>query len=233
MKNAMKNALIIQTVPFEDLGYFEPLLAQHYQCHTIESSMVDFANINPLSADLWVILGGPIGVYQSGDYPFLNPLKDLLKKRLEADLPTLGICLGCQLIADVLGAKVYPSGHQEIGWKPIQLTDVGQQSCLAVLENQPVLHWHGDTFDLPQGAQGLASTDICLQQAFQIGNTLALQFHPEVRATGLERWFVAHTHELATLGLSITQLRADSLKYAPDLQTKGSALLNHWLEKIM
>lgn len=228
----MKNALIIQTVPFEDLGHFAPLLAQHYQCHTIEAPISDFDYIDPLSADLWVVLGGPIGVYQSETYPFLKPLKAALKQRVQANLPTLGICLGCQLIADVLGAKVYPSGYQEIGWKPIQLTAAGQQSCLAALDNQTVLHWHGDTFDLPQGATLLASSDVCQQQAFQIGNVLGLQFHPEVTAQGLERWFVAHTHELHSLSLSIQQLRADSQTHADNLQAQGKLVLNQWLAQL-
>ena len=229
----MKTALIIQIVPFEDLGYFTPLLMKTFDCHIIDAPTTDFTCINALSADLWVILGAPIGVYQEQAYPFLKTLKTQLATRLEADKPTLGICLGAQLIADVLGSKIYPSGHQEIGWKNIQLTEKGKQSPLKSLENQAVLHWHGDTFDLPQGAQHLASSDLCEQQAFQKGRTLALQFHPEVTTLGLERWLVAHTHEIHSLDLSVNELRADNQKYASKLQTAGSELLLNWLETVL
>jgi GMP synthase (glutamine-hydrolysing) len=171
-------------------------------------------------------------VYDHADYPFLNGVIQLLKQRLAADLPTLGICLGCQLIAAALGAEVYPSGHQEIGWKIIQLTKQGQESCLQALSTQAVLHWHGDTFDLPQGATHLAASDRCHNQAFALGRTLALQFHPEVTAQGLERWLVGHSHQLQSLSLSVTGLRADNQRYAPRLQPHGSLMLERWLHSV-
>src|SRR5262249_57807158 len=111
-------------------------------------------------AEVLIVLGGPIGVYQEQDYPFLTDELRVLERRLAADLPTLGICLGAQLMARALGAKVYAGPRKEIGWSPLHLSAAGRRSCLAPLAKRQaaVLHWHGDTFDLPAGATHLAST---------------------------------------------------------------------------
>lgn len=230
----MKKALIIRHVAFEDLGYFAPLLEQAgYHLQYGDATSFDFAGGDACTVDLLIILGGPIGVYDGREYPFLNAETAYLKQRLAADKAILGICLGCQLIAHALGAKVYPSGHVEIGWKPVQLTPAGNAGCLRALADKAVLHWHGDTFDLPAGAELLASSDLCKHQAFSMGNSLALQFHPEITAAGMERWFVGHTHEIhSTQGLSVEQLRADTRQYAPALEQAGKNMLSTWLESL-
>ncbi|XUJ33596.1 glutamine amidotransferase-related protein [Bradyrhizobium japonicum] len=106
------------------------------------------------------MLGGPIGVYETERYPFLTREIDLLERRLAQGLPTLGICLGAQLMAKALGARIYAGGVKEIGWGSVTLTDAGQASSLKPLaESAPVLHWHGDTFDLPDNAARLASNE--------------------------------------------------------------------------
>lgn len=228
----MKQALVIQHVAFEDLDNFHPVLSDHgFQIRQIEAPLADLTAIDPLLPDLLVVMGGPIGAYETDTYPFLRTELDLLSKRLAADLPVLGICLGSQLLATALGAKV-AAGATEIGWAPLQLDTAGQNSCLASLGSEPVLHWHGDTFDLPAQATLLASTPACPHQAFQRGRALALQFHPEVSAQGLERWFVGHTHEINhTAGLSVAQLRADTARHAAGLQQRGAAMLTAWLRE--
>jgi GMP synthase (glutamine-hydrolysing) len=161
----------------------------------------------------------------------------LVEARLKADRPTLGICLGAQIMARALGAKVYPGPAKEIGWAPLTLSDAGKQSSLRFLDARetPVLHWHGDTFDLPDGATLLASTDFAPHQAFSWGkNALGVQFHPEVTALGLERWFVGHTAEISTTpGVDVPQLRADTSKYAAGLERQGRQFFDAWLEIIL
>jgi GMP synthase (glutamine-hydrolysing) len=184
-----------------------------------------------------IVLGGPIGVYQEHAYPFLTDELRLLERRLAADLPTLGICLGAQLMARALGAKVYAGPRKEIGWSPLQLSEAGWQSCLARLAKREtaVLHWHGDTFDLPAGATHLASTPAYESQAFAWGTRgLALQCHAEVTARGLEQWFISHAHEIdLTPGLSVGQLRKDTQCYAPRLQVRAASCWQTWLNGVI
>ncbi len=231
----MKNAIAIRHVAFEELGSLaEALHQQGYTVTYIEAGSGPLDEIEPLGPDLVVVLGGPIGAYDEQDYPFLMDELRLLEHRLAADLPTLGICLGAQLMARVLGAKVYPGPDKEIGWSPIELSDAGQQSPLSYLapEYTAVLHWHGDTFALPMGSTHLASSSKYRNQAFAWGKCgLALQFHPEVTARGLERWFIGHACEIgATPGISIAQLREDTARYIERLEVQARQFWQAWLE---
>src|SRR5262249_50790545 len=135
-----------------------------------------------------------------------------IEYRMRRNLPTLGICLGAQLMANALGARVYPGHVKEIGWGAIDLTPQGRSSCLRSLgDDGKVLHWHGDTFDLPEDAQRLASNANYENQAFAFGsNALALQFHLEAKPRQLEEWYVGHAAELAAARISIPELRAAS-----------------------
>jgi GMP synthase-like glutamine amidotransferase len=140
--------------------------------------------VDPLMPDLLVCLGGPIGAYEEAAYPFLRDELALIERRLAAARPTLGICLGAQLMARALGARIYPAPAKEIGWGEVRLSEAGQKGPLRHFAGVPVLHWHGDTFDLPKGAELLASTVLCANQAFAFGRyALAFQFHPETTAT--------------------------------------------------
>jgi GMP synthase (glutamine-hydrolysing) len=150
------------------------------------------------------------------------------------DRAVLGICLGSQLIARALGERVYASGAKEIGWAPLTLTGAGRESCLRHLGETAVLHWHGDTFDLPEGATLLASTTLCKHQAFAWrGHVLALQFHAEAAGVALESWFVGHTGEIAaTPGISVPQLRADTVRWTPSMLTLGTRCFEEWLDSV-
>ena len=225
---------MVSHVGFEDLGILGPLLAaREVAIDHVDAPRAALEDIDAAAPDLLIVLGGPIGVYETGDYPFLSHEIAMVGERLARGLPTLGICLGAQLMAAALGARVYPSGIKEIGWKPVTLSEAGRDSCLAPLveESLPVLHWHGDTFDLPGGAVHLASSDLCENQAFLFGpNALALQFHLETTAEALESWFVGHAVEIAGAGLSLAKLREDSARLAGACNAAGNACFATWLD---
>lgn len=234
----MKRAVAIRHVAFEDAGSFAAVLAQQgYGLEYVEAGYDDLAALEPEACDLALILGGPIGAYEDDVYPFLRDELRFIGARLAARRPTLGICLGAQLMARALGARVVAGDQgKEIGWAPLQLTVAGQQSPLRHLAPAltPVLHWHGDTFDIPPGAEHLAGTARYPNQAFAIGNhALALQFHPEVTAAGMERWFIGHACEIGTVpGIGVAQLRSDTAHSAATLQRQGRAMFAEWLEQI-
>lgn len=228
----MKTAVAIRHIHFENLGTFESVLIEEgYQIEYYDIGTSGLSSLNPARPDLLVVLGGPIGVYEEAAYPFLIEERRILKERIKANLPTIGICLGAQLMASAFGAEVYFSGSKEIGFSQIQLTKSGAASPLRHLANVPVLHWHGDTFHLPNQAQLLASTPICQNQAFAVGhNLLGLQFHPEVDAdAGMEPWLVGHAVELSAANISPTTLRQDAKRYSSVLRDAAQRMLREWL----
>jgi len=231
-----RKAWAITHVAFEDLGSFEQILKEEgFEIEYLNAASDDLSVINPETDDLLIILGGPISVNDIDEHPFIQDELEMLSERLKADKPTLGICLGAQLIAKALGAKVYPGQHKEIGWSPIVLDEAGSRSALRHLvgEGVCVLHWHGETFDLPEYAEHLASSEHYANQAFSYGKTLALQFHPEVTRLGLEQWYIGHTGEIHQIdGVSVNQLRDDAARFADTLQARAYTFLREWLEQV-
>ncbi|MCU4628556.1 glutamine amidotransferase [Acinetobacter variabilis] len=222
----------IQHLAFEDLGAWEDVFYQlGLRVRYFEAGIDDLRKAYEYTG-LTIILGGPIGVYETEDYPFLQQEIDLLKVRLEKNLPTLGICLGAQLIAHALGAKVYAGHSKEIGWSKLTLL-AAENNPLQHLKNIEVLHWHGDTFDLPEQAELLASSNLYPNQAFRLGsNILALQFHPEVAGDSLEKWLVGHTSELRQTKINIPALRAANLQFAPALESTSKSVLEQYLTQL-
>ncbi len=224
----------IRHVGFEDLGSFAVSLQEAgYDIDYIDVAEHDPVTLDPRGADILVVLGGPIGVYDHESYPVVTDEIELLKQRLAADLPTLGICLGAQLMAAALDARVYPGAEKEIGWSALDLAETPVPNPLSALRDVPVLHWHGDTFDLPADATLLASTAVTPNQAFSRGpNALGLQFHPEVLGARFEHWLLGHASELATARIDPAGLRSDAKRYAHGLERAGATLLAGWLPQL-
>ncbi len=229
-------ALVLNHVAFEDLGSLDkPLRERDFEVEYVDVATARFPLPQAESCDLLVVLGGPIGVYDQQDYPFLKDEIACIGQRLAARKPILGICLGAQLMAAALGARVYPGQHgAEIGWSPLQAApNTNPPAWFAPLlaPGVSVFHWHGDTFELPPDALPLAKTETYDHQAFALGNfALGLQFHPEVSAVGLERWYVGHACELRHAGLNAAQLRQAAGIHASALQTAAARFWNLWLD---
>ena len=180
---------IIQHVAFEGPGAIGEWAREHGHAVTFTEQWRGAALPKPDGFDFLVIMGGPMSANDEARFSWLAPEKKLIREALTAQKAILGVCLGAQLLASVLGARVYKNQLPEIGWFPVQLTLESRESIFAGLPQiLTVLHWHGETFDLPQGAMRLASSEGCVNQAFEFGGrALGLQFHLEVLPEGLEK----------------------------------------------
>ena len=183
----------LQHADFEDLGCIAPWLAAHG--HALSATRLYAGERPPPSAnfDALIVMGGPMNIYQHERHPWLVPEKALIKSALDGGKRVLGICLGAQLLADVLGAPVTRNADSEIGWFPVTLTPAGRRSPLLadLPERFTAFHWHGDTYALPPAAEQLALSEACAQQAFAVdgGRVLGLQFHLEVTQANARIWF--------------------------------------------
>ena len=146
----------------------------------------------------------------------------------------LGICLGAQMMAAALGARVAPGPVKEIGWAPLTLTAAGKTSVLAPLGTSPVLHWHGDNCELPAGCERLAATPHCPVQAFfRTPSQLALQFHLETEPARFEAWLVGHTVELGKAGIDPREIRRQAQTLGPATRELGGKVLAAWLDTVV
>lgn len=176
----------LQHVPFEDIGSLtQDVIAKGHSLTTTHWYKGDSAPALD-SVDVLIVMGGPMGVYDDDIYPWLAEEKVLIAAAIAAGKKIMGICLGAQLIACVLGAKVTRNAHREIGWFPLQIAAEASNHPIAKLlaECNQVFHWHGDTFEIPAQAQLLASSQACAHQAYVIDNQVyAFQFHLETTET--------------------------------------------------
>lgn len=230
----MKTAWAIRHVAFEDLGLIAPLLqARGYTIRYLEALSTDFSRIDALSPDLLIVLGGPMGARDTTDYPFLAWEAEAIRRRRALNLPTLGICLGAQVMAVSAGGDVHAMPRKEIGMGSVQLTDAGQQSVLAPLADVPVLHWHGDAIVLPAGVPSLATTDACATQAFELpGRALGLQFHLEAELSRIHEWTQGHASELADAGLKAEAIEQAAALHADDLDRTARTVIGAWLDRL-
>ncbi|MFW2830835.1 glutamine amidotransferase [Sphingomonas sp. ID0503] len=227
----MKSALIVRHVPYEGVAGFRlPIEEAGYVVDRIDVADPAFQSVDLIAPDLLVMMGGPMGVYETEAHPWIPCEVAKLAQRVAARRPTLGVCLGAQMVAAAAGARVYPGPVKEVGFAPVEITEAGHRSPLARIDGVPVLHWHGDTFDLPEGATVLART-ANYTQAFSIGpNILAIQCHPEMgEDERFEAWLAGGEAYAAEAGTTPERLRADYTTLGPPAVSAGRALARRWL----
>ncbi len=232
----LKTAIAIRHVHFENLGAFEAVLRPAgFNLHYHDIGADDLSSLDAIEPDLLFVLGAPVSVYDIDAYPFIIEERRIIAARVQANRATVGICFGAQQIAAALGASVAPSDPKEIGFGPLMLSGAGKESALRHLLDVPVLHWHGNAFEIPPGGTNLASTQNCANQAFMIGSSvLGVQFHPEVDACGgLEEWLVGHAFELADTGIDPSLIREDAKRFGPKLRDAGRRMFSEWLSKAL
>lgn len=176
----------LQHVWFEDMGVIEKWAEERGSTVT-KTALYDNETLPQIDDfDFLVVMGGSMGVYDEIQYPWLRDEKIFIKETIARGKTVLGICLGAQIIADVLGAKVYKNKHKEIGWFKLKKCN---DSFNFIPSEFMAFHWHGDTFDLPVGAKHLALSQACINQAFSVedGRVIGLQFHLEITQNGVER----------------------------------------------
>jgi GMP synthase (glutamine-hydrolysing) len=214
----MARILVLQHVAHEILGTLNPLLrAAGFRIRYVNFGRHPDARPGLDGYQGLVILGGPMNVDQVEKFPHLRVETELIAQAIDREMPVLGICLGAQLIAKTLGAEVRAASSKEIGWHEVAISASGLADPLLAHfeEREHIFQWHGDTFDLPRGAEHLASSEVCTHQAFRYGRTVyGLQFHLEVDERLIERWLSlpALREEIAELGrpLHPEQIREDT-----------------------
>ena len=219
------NIHYLQHVPFEGLGYIETWATN--LGHAITCTRL-FENEQPPqldTIDALIIMGGPMGIYDHAEHPWLIEEKEFIRRAINAQIPTLGICLGAQLIADVLGAKVYPGPQQEIGWFPILKSAKAPDWFPSEFTG---FHWHNDTFELPEKAIHLASSEACKNQGFIYRNhVIALQFHLETTEQSLSALIENCGNDLVEAPFTQTTEQMNAgIKNIPAINTLIQTLLN-------
>jgi GMP synthase-like glutamine amidotransferase len=186
-------------VSYEGLGCIETWIRKNN--HSVSySKLYEGSKLPELEDFDWlIVMGGPMGVYDESNFPWLKAEKKLIRQAIDSDKTVIGICLGSQLIAEVLGTKVFSNNQKEIGWFDIQQVFENRNHPIlkSFIPKFPVFHWHGDTFDLPTGSIRLFESEVCTNQAFIYQeNVLGLQFHFEVTAETMKEMLENGKEEL-------------------------------------
>ena len=189
----------------------------------------DDALPDPVSYNAVIILGGPMSVYDRT--PAIQSQINLIKQAIEHEVPTLGVCLGSQLIAQAAGGRVFKGTKKEIGWGRIQATEAGKQGLLRGLEDPLwTFQWHGDTYDLPPSATLLAYSEL-YPQAFQVGSALGVQFHVEVDPGMIRSWIAEYEAEVASESLIPETIIGDRHMFEKIARVRAS-VLNYFLSLV-
>ncbi len=222
-----------QHVAYEDLGCIAQWVIEKEYKITSTKFYEDYVLPNHSTYDWLIILGGPMGVYEQERYGWLTVEKEFIKQAIEQNKTVIGICLGSQLIASALKAKVYPNKEQEIGWFPINVSEAITNPLFNNEKCYTVFHWHGDTFDLPQNAALLASSEACANQAFIYSDkVIGLQFHLEVTENSLKQMIIFGGSELTTEKyIQTVQEMSNQKEFLKDNNQRMFQLLNYLATK--
>jgi GMP synthase-like glutamine amidotransferase len=229
--------LVLQHISCEHPGVFSEVIEER----GVEAVPVEVDEGQPLpdwrDFDAVLAMGGPMGAYEEGEHPWLVPEKELLREAADEGRPILGVCLGVQLLASALGAKVGPMESAEVGLLPVQLTEEGRADPLFAGMPEPLvsLQWHGDTFELPEGAALLASSPAAPHQAFRAGEAAyGVQFHLEVTPRMADEWAEVPAYRdslAATLGPERgAEFLAEVKNRAEELRPGARRLMENWLD---
>ncbi|HLH79304.1 MAG TPA: gamma-glutamyl-gamma-aminobutyrate hydrolase family protein [Chthonomonas sp.] len=229
----MTDVLVLQHIEIETIG----TIAQALQAGGFLPRVVHAYAEEPIPHDLssaagLIIMGGPMGVYDSARYPFLDAEQRLIAKAIEANKPILGICLGSQLLAATLGAEVRKGAQKEIGWHRLSLTPEAAADPLwqSIPPTFMAFHWHGDVFDLPQGAVPLASSALTPHQAFRYGDkAYGFLFHMEVNETMIQDMVRTFSEEVQEAGGDANQILAETAQHLAPLHTIGHQVFSRWV----
>jgi GMP synthase-like glutamine amidotransferase len=227
----MKPILIIRHVAHEGPGYLADFLEQRSVSFRVAA--IDSGAEIPTTADAnsaIVFMGGPMSV--NDELPWIAPAMSLIQTAIKQHIPLLGHCLGGQLIARALGAPVRPNPVPEYGWLPVRVSDntEAKQWFAGVDEEFMAFHWHGETFDLPNGATHVLASEACHNQAFVIDNTLAMQCHIEMTPALLKEWIArADDTALTATGQSKQAILSDLDSRITSLQDHAERIYSHWL----
>ena len=226
--------LVLKHLSCEPPGLIgEALAARGLRFRMIESPLGEPVPIAPAGHAALVVTGGPMGVCDGDRCPFLRAEAALIERFLQARLPVLGVCLGNQLLAHVLGSEVTPGPKKELGWLPIHSTPEGNADPLFrhVGESLTVTHWHGDRFDLPSGAVHLASSELTPIQAFRYGRSAyGVLCHLELTEEILAEWRAAFAEEAGAEGYDVHRLTGEVAVHLAAAQRVAQAMLGAWAD---
>ncbi|MGR2752163.1 glutamine amidotransferase-related protein [Agromyces arachidis] len=225
-------ALVLRHDSAIGLGNLGPVLEDRgYEVVTVDAPAADIPAIDPLAADVLVVLGGDEAAYETERYPYVGQEIDLLRRRVAAGAPVFGVCLGAQMLAAALGGRAYQGPRKEVGWLGVDLTEAGDASPVRHARGLRFVQWHGDTFDLPDDVEVLATSPQYANQAFRVGDwLLAVQFHPEVTPAIHEDWLAAWGDELPEYGLTVEGMRELQARCGADAEAASRAILGEFLD---